>query len=309
MIQVTEKVQARSAKRPRASMSEGSTQFWVRTLPIMLVSGTLIVGLTFFRTGSTCRPEVSGTEIFQGITYGCEQLTPSAEGSGFLQWVRVDLGAPGIELYVTPLDSSALVQGWQYHLRSVEEVVEKNNLSLAINGTLFASESRWRPRMSGDLAKGVETVVADHVVSHIWEHTYLLWFDDQLTAHLRGSKPPTAEELAKARWGIGGQSVWLRSGEVWSGSDRSVNSRTAIAIDPQRKLLFLAVGNRISPHLILQKLANLGAKDGMLVDGGDSSSMVIGEGAKGVAAGVFGGHRPVATQFGVRARPLRPRAE
>ena len=37
--------------------------------------------------------------------------------------------------------------------------------------------------MSGDLASGGETVVADHVVSHLWEHTYLLWFDDQLTPH------------------------------------------------------------------------------------------------------------------------------
>jgi len=275
----------------------------------MLVAAALIVVImsNLFHANLACRPEISGTEIFQGITYGCEQLAPSAEGSGFLQWVRVDLAAPGIELYVTPMDSNALLKHWQYRLQRVAKVVERENLSVAINGGLFASEeSSLRPRMSGDLAKGLETVVADHVVSHMWEHTYLLWFDDQLTPNLRSSKPPTIEELEKARWGIGGGSVWLRNGEVWSGSTRGVDSRTAVAIDPQRKLLFLAVGNRISPYLILQKLANLGAKDGMLLDGGDSSSMVIGEGARGVAAGVFGGSRPVATHFGVRARSLRP---
>jgi hypothetical protein len=231
-------------------------------------------------------------------------LTPSAEGSGFLQWVRVNLAAPGIELYVTPMDPSALVQNWQYRLRRVAEIVESENLAVAINGSLFESKSSWRPRLPDDFAKGVETVVADHVVSHIWEHTYLLWFDDQLAAHLRSSKPPTSEELAKAKWGIGGQGVWLLNGEVWAGSSRNTDSRTAVAIDPKRKLLFLAVGNRISPHLILKKLANLGAKDGMLLDGGDSSSMVIGEGARGVAAGVFGGRQPVAVHFGVRARSL-----
>jgi Phosphodiester glycosidase len=74
----------------------------------------------------------------------------------------------------------------------------------------------------------------------------------------------------------------------------------------QRKLLFLAVGEYISPRLALQKLAELGAKDGMLLDGGDSSSMVLGKDAAGVPAGVlYGGWRPVATYFGVRAKPLR----
>jgi hypothetical protein len=148
-------------------------------------------------------------------------------------------------------------------------------------------------------------VVADHVVSHLWEQTYLLWFDDQLTPHLRPSKPPTAAELAMAKWGIGGQGVWLRDGKVWPDSSRSPDSRTAVAIDGPRKLLFLAVGDNISPRLMLQKLADLGAKDGMLLDGGGSSSMAIGKDAKGVSTGiVYGGWRPVATHFGVRAERL-----
>ena len=164
--------------------------------------------------------------------------------------------------------------------------------------------------MSGDLANGVETVVADHVVSHVWEDTYLLWFDDQLTPHLRPSKPPTAAELAMAKWGIGGQGVWLRDGKVWPGSSRSPDSRTAVAIDRPRKLLFLAVGDNISPRLMLQKLADLGAKDGMLLDGGSSSSMAIGKGARGVSAGtVYGGWHPVATHFGVRAQRLNATAK
>ena len=84
--------------------------------------------------------------------------------------------------------------------------------------------------------------------------------------------------------------------------------RTAVAIDRQRKLLFLAVGQNISPRLMLQELADLGAKEGMLLDGGGSSSMAIGKGAAGVSAGVlYGGWRPVATFFGVRAQPVGAR--
>jgi hypothetical protein len=69
--------------------------------------------------------------------------------------------------------------------------------------------------------------------------------------------------------------------------------------------LFLAVGENISPRLMLQELADLGAKEGMLLDGGSSSSMAIGKGAAGISAGIlYGGWRPVATHFGVRAQPV-----
>jgi hypothetical protein len=69
--------------------------------------------------------------------------------------------------------------------------------------------------------------------------------------------------------------------------------------------LFLAVGENISPRLMLQELADLGAKEGMLLDGGSSSAMAIGKGATGVSAGIlYGGWRPVATHFGVRAQPV-----
>ena len=162
--------------------------------------------------------------------------------------------------------------------------------------------------MSGDLANSKEPVMADYVLSHFWEDAYLLWFDEELTPHLRRSKPLTVAEIATAKWGIGGQDLWLRDGRVWSGDtrSRSADARTAVAVDLSRKLLFLAVGTDISPRLMFQTLANLGAKDGMLLDGGSSSSMAIGKDASGVSAGtVYGGLHPVATQFGVRARRLR----
>jgi hypothetical protein len=182
-----------------------------------------------------------------------------------VHWAIIDLAAPGIELYVTPLDPKAVAEGWQYRLRRIGDVVDKERLAVAINGTLFESNSGWWLRMAGDLARGVETVVADQIVSHLWEHTYLLWFDKQLVPHLRPSKPPTSVEFAQAKWGIGGQAVWLHDGKVWPGSSRAPDSRTAVAIDQQCKLLFLAVGQYISPRLMLQELADLGAKDGMLL--------------------------------------------
>jgi Phosphodiester glycosidase len=244
------------------------------------------------------------TEIFKGISYGCRGLITTEEGSGLVYWVRVDLTAPGIELYLTPLDPAAVAQGWQYRLRRIGDVVDGAHLAVAINATLFGSKSNsgWRPRMSEDLANSVQTVVADHVVNQGRVENHLLWFDDRLTPHLQ-PKPPSAE-LTRAKWGIGG-SVELQDGNVSPGSSRTPNSRTAVAIDGQRKVLLLAVGQHISPRRLLEELAGLGGKDGMLLDGGDSSSMAIGKGASGVPAGVLhGGWWPVATHFGVKAQPV-----
>jgi Phosphodiester glycosidase len=203
-----------------------------------------------------CAPQPR--EIFSGVTYGCERLERTEQGHGILHWMRVELRAPGIELNITPLDPSAVAQGSQYRLRWIENVVTDEHLAVAINGALFTSEYSWRPRLPGDLANGVETVVSDHVASHFWQHTYLLWFDNNLDPHLRPSKPPEPAELCQAKWGIGGQAVWLHDGKVWSASDRQADSRTAIGIDADRQLLFLAVAGWASPYLMLQRLAKLG---------------------------------------------------
>ena len=56
---------------------------------------------------------------------------------------------------------------------------------------------------------------------------------------------------------------------------------------------------------MFQTLADLGARDGMLLDGGDSSSMAIGSGASVISPGIVYGWRPVANQLGIRADPLR----
>ena len=181
------------------------------------------------------------------------------------------------------------------------------HLAVAINCTLFSSKSSWWVRKSGDLANAVNPIVADHIISHVWLDTYLLWFDDQLTPHL-GPDKATEAELAMAKWGIGGEDFWLRDSRVWSGDRRChvPDGRTAVAVDLLRKLLFLAVGTHISPTLMFQTLADLGAQDGMLLDGGDSSSIAIGADATAVSPGiVYGNSRPVANQFGVRAEPLK----
>src|SRR5262249_60273039 len=115
----------------------------------------------------------------EGITYGCKQPERSEEASGVVHWGRIDLTAPGIALYVTSKDPTAVSQGWQYRLRRVGEVVAREHLAVAINGTLFNTKSNRLLPMSGDLANAKEPVVAGQPLSHVGNDTYLLWFDDQ----------------------------------------------------------------------------------------------------------------------------------
>jgi hypothetical protein len=205
------------------------------------LSGALVVpiaALLALSIESTCSGRPAAVEIFEGITYGCKQLEPSKEASGVVHWVRISLTAPGIALYVTSQDPTAVSQGWQYRLRRVGDVVTREHLAVAINGTLFYAKSNHLLQMSGDLANAKEPVVADHTISHVWDDIYLLWFDDQLTPHLRPSKGFSDAELAMAKWGIGGQDFWLQDGKVWSGDRRCYipDAQTAVAVDLPRKL-------------------------------------------------------------------------
>ena len=61
---------------------------------------------------------------------------------------------------------------------------------------------------NGRLGAGRMSCVAPHE-----RRDFSVWFDDLLTPHLQPSKPPTAVERARAKWGIGGQAVWLWDAE------------------------------------------------------------------------------------------------
>src|SRR5262249_37954682 len=108
------------------------------------LSGVVVVPIAALLAVSiapTCSGRPAAAEIFEGITYGCKQLEPSEEASGVVHWVRINLNAPGIALYVTSEDPTAVSQGWQYRLRRVGEVVAREHLAVAINGTLFNTKS------------------------------------------------------------------------------------------------------------------------------------------------------------------------
>ena len=267
-----------------------------------VILGALLHG-DFWEQGHPHQP----IKIFAGVTYGCERLAVTQEGGGLVHWVRVDLTAPGVELYVTPLDPAAVARGWQYRLRPIEDVVEREHLAVAVNGTYFATASGSWLRFSGDLARSMQTLISDHVIAHGPWGASVLWFDAELAPHVLRSSSAAEPDLTRAKWAVGTHPLQLHNGQVLGGGNSTADARTAIGIDQTTKLLFLAVGERISQPRMLHILADLGAREGFLLDGGGSSAMGIGQGSTGIPATVLlGDGRPVATYIGVRALPCRP---
>jgi hypothetical protein len=294
----------RFSHRPRIKML-GST-FVSKAL--ILVVGVLVFA-SVVAAGALWKGETNPLgpiEIFPGVTFRSDVLAVTEEGGGRVDVAAVDLRTPGLQLYVTPLDPVALAQGWRYRLRRISEVTRTEQLSVVINASMFGSQSPFWFRLPGDLAiSAYGTLVADHVVAEV-QHCDVLWFDDQLQPHLRlWDNSLSARDLAAAKWAIGGQIV-LRDGQVPNSTDRSADSRTMAAIDDQ-KHLFLAVAQNISPRRLAERLRELGAKDALMLDGGTSSAMAIGGRPQGITAGVvYGGWRPVASYFGIRALAAVP---
>ena len=82
------------------------------------------------------------TPIFSGVRYVAEEIWPGPEGTGLVHVLQVDLSAPGIELFVTPLDPEALRRGWEYRLTYLPRVVQDQHLAVAVDADLFTS-NRW----------------------------------------------------------------------------------------------------------------------------------------------------------------------
>ena len=269
---------------------------WGRRIAIRLALALVVGALAWWLT---LRGPVEATEIYRGVVYSCQTMPESDESGGLVHLVRVDLAAPGVELYFTPSEAPGVAV---YHLEWTSSVARRRNLAVAVNGALFNDACKWS--LPGQQCGGQETVISNHQVSHVDPNSYLLWFEDDGTPHIEGSKPPPAAALAAAKWGIGGQEVILHGGRVREGTGREPDRRTLLGIAPPLKALWIAVYEHASFYAAAKYLAAQGAAEAISLDGGTSTTMVLGKDAKGVRPGtLLGGWRPVATHVGVRAQP------
>jgi exopolysaccharide biosynthesis protein len=229
--------------------------------------------------------------------------------------VKVDLRQPGIGLYVTPRDPEAVKQGWQYRLEHTLSAARRQNLAVATNAVFFHAQGVGRIGMTrlyrpGQLARAQQTVIADGQASHNYLRGHLVWFDEELMPHLLGPHRRLEEVRDRARWAVGGEFQVVTGGRPHPNLGRrplgQIVPRTVLGWDRSNRLLYLAVFQRAGYDEVARALIEQGVPDAVLLDGGGSSCMVIGQQARNMRPGiVHGGLRPVAVHFGVRAEPLR----
>jgi hypothetical protein len=239
------------------------------------------------------------TEIYRGIFY-----QTSRGKSGVIHLLEIDLGRPGIELYLTPVNPEAIANGHEYRLDYVRNVARDGGLAIAVNGTLFKSDSYLIP-MVGDFATSVDTIIAEYQMNHLHPRDYMLWFDSHLKPHVESTRPAPLAALRNARWAIGGRDLAIRGSKPPKRWSRQQGQRAVVGVDPRQQKMWLGVFESTTQEEATDVLMRAGAEYVMMLDGGNSTSLYLGGRAHGVPGGLrFGGQRPVATVIGVKADPI-----
>ena len=254
---------------------------------------------------------LSGTyaevEVAPGVRYTSFVLNDRGyPGTGRAHIARIDLTAPGVELFITPPDARTDHTAW-YRLRYPWQVAWQHDLDVVVNGALF------RPPRLGywpfAWAQGHHTTVSHSTASHINPQSYLLWLTNDRVPHLTDTRPVPQDVLDRAAWGMGGLVRELRNGTVHPRTQRSgtIDNYTMVAACAKTQQLWLAAFQDVALGTAAQILADQGATDGLILDGGGSTAFYMSHAAQGAPGGLhLGGGRPVATHIGVRVRTAEP---
>jgi len=229
---------------------------------------------------------------------------------------RIDLSEPGVATFVTPGNGErrADVDG-----EKTTEFAARHRCQLAINASPFAPVLQWTgapKRVRGvSLSEGKLESPPDAGYGTIAFDT------DRPAAVLDASITPA--DLRGYTSAVGGFDVILRDGEDVSAraeSVRGIHPRVAVGLSADGRTLFIVVvdgrqrgwSEGASLSELARLLAELGADDGLNLDGGGSNTLVLQQGNAWVAINTPnhllrpGLERVVANHLCVYAPALRP---
>jgi len=286
---------------------------------LLLLGLRLSYEIAFDRFHVHRRAVTPWTEIYQGVSYLSKRLPDDPEGRGMMHLIRVDLNVPGTGVYVRPyFQTEADPQAGFYHLEYPWQFAKREHLAVTVNGTYF---SPLQPAFAlpgplrklcfyGGLASQSGPLVIDHHVVGDKGHGVFIWLDDDLTPHMRNhSWRQNLKDLEIGRFAFTNWYPMVQDGQLGTGAVpvkiSQLHARTALGIDTDKRLLYLAGFERASYLMVARQLMLEGVRDAITFDGGGSSCLTIGEEARHIQPGtVLGGLRPVGTMVGIRANPL-----
>ncbi|RME07036.1 MAG: hypothetical protein D6803_04960 [Anaerolineae bacterium] len=231
--------------------------------------------------------------LFQGVYY--RRLEVETPRPHILHIARVDLTAPGIELVVTPREGLG---------STTSAFLERYGLQLAVNG------DEWTAH---DDPKGLAVSQGDMYSPLSAEPTVYMSQDNRVQF---GGPPP--QQIWNA---ISGSHTLVRGGKVnpkllecrQPDYCYEYAGRTALGVTKEGHLLLvvaeglpLALRLALSLRELAIRMAALGARDAISLDGGGSSTMAVQAfgAARVLNMPSDGQERAVSNHLGVRARPL-----
>jgi hypothetical protein len=226
--------------------------------------------------------------IFQGIEHATGEAAIDDAGAQLLQKVnalRIDLQQPDIRFFTTPSNDD---RPFETDSQTASQFLTEYELQVAVNAHFYRPCCTTAPGVPMDLrglaiSEGVEYSPVEETAFG-WEMGLLLIEEDNDTRFA----PSVAGDLSGAYTGVAGAPMILSVGEnVSPDSDR--HPRTAVGLsEDDRYLYMLTVDGRqpgFSDGATLAEtadwLALFGAFDGLNLDGGGSTTMVMSDGMGG----------------------------
>jgi len=231
--------------------------------------------------------------------------------------VRVRLEVDGVAVFVTPPAVDRADGGFEVRSARPSSVLEKHGLQVVING------SPYGPVV---LREGQPQEILGTCISNGTRYSQPRpgWGvlanspDGRAAIFEQPGRGEWADLIKRAESAIGGFGIVLKDGRI-VGGDADRHPRTAVGVSPDGRTLFLLVADGRQPGYsrgattaeLGRWLRELGADDGLNLDGGGSSALVI-EGHDGrprvvnrpIHLGIPGIERPIANHLGIYARPL-----
>ena len=257
-------------------------------------------------------PAISEKAYFQGITYVRD--VRAEPRPMVIHVMSIDLTAPGIEFLVTPADFD---DEYQFAARRTSTFLEEYDLQVAINGDYFYPFFEFAYPQEGDGVNisGYAVSRGELLTEDASPRSHTLFISEDNRAWMGRRDEPDAFNA------VSGNVRLLDAGEyAQEGQEEQfmidVEPRTGVAVseDGETLLLFVVDGRQpgYSEGASMRELAAImlafGGYDGMNLDGGGSSTMVIeaGDGQPQVMNSpihtrIPGRERPVANHLGVYA--------
>lgn len=285
---------------------------------------TLWVGLALGTLSVRATPVVGPWEPkFKGVEFSVSTNVPGVGNFSNLQVVsalRIDLADPDIQLLTTPRNSNYVANVSEIGALTVSDFLHTNHLQAAINANFFDGRNYYLPAGTPmdvyGLAISQGIVVSEQDGS---DHAAVILFDKTNSPTVLPSNWPAANVDNVYTAVAGNYPLVIAGKNVVSPNAREVDPRTVFGVSQDRRYLYVVAIDGRQPgysegandYESAEWLLLLGAYDGVNMDGGGSTTLVI-EDSTGVplrlnqssAVADSGRERTVGSHFGVYAKPL-----